>query len=350
MGDINEQYYNKQQSLVKRLQKEIQAIYESAITDITFIAATLPIKSERFSLSLYPLIEKTINAQLVKLHESIADMVIRGITGSWDLSNAKNDIIVDRRLASRKPSQRAKQILYDPNAQAMEQFIFRKERGLDLSKRVWNSVMPFKKELEQGLGLGIKEGRSARSLAAELKAYLKEPDRLYRRVRGEDGQLQLSANARAYNPGQGVYRSSFKNALRLTSTETNMAYRNADFERWQNMPFVTGIKIQTSNNHPKYDICDALAGNYPKTFHWAGWHAACRCHQVPILMSETEYDKLEDKILGIGILDQRTISRTVNIPTRASKWIEENADRLNALKKPPYWVRDNKKFVSELLR
>lgn len=82
----------------------------------------------------------------------------------------------------------------------------------------------------------------------------------------------------------GVYRSSRQNALRLTITETNMAYNFANCERWSSEPYVLGIRIRLSGNHPEEDICDELAGDYPKDFMWRGWHPRCRCSMSSILM------------------------------------------------------------------
>jgi hypothetical protein len=82
------------------------------------------------------------------------------------------------------------------------------------------------------LDSGLRDGTPAIETAQELKQYLKYPDRLFRRVRDKHGALHLSKAAAAFNPGRGVYRSSFKNARRLTATETNMAYRTADHERY----------------------------------------------------------------------------------------------------------------------
>ncbi|GGE14040.1 MULTISPECIES: hypothetical protein [Sphingobacterium] len=68
--------------------------------------------------------------------------------------------------------------------------------------------------------MGIKEGRSAAQMARDHKQYLAEPDRLFRRIRNFDGKLVLSKAAMEYNPGQVVYRSSYKNAMRLARAET----------------------------------------------------------------------------------------------------------------------------------
>ncbi len=93
----------------------------------------------------------------------------------------------------------------------------------------------YKKEIELGLDLGIGDGKSGAALARELEQYLREPDRLFRRVRDKHGQLVLSKAAQAYHPGQGVYRSSVKNAQRLTRTENNNAYHESNFLKYQHL-------------------------------------------------------------------------------------------------------------------
>ena len=40
-----------------------------------------------------------------------------------------------------------------------------------------------------------------------------------------------------------IHISSARNAQRLARTETNIAYRTADFERWAQLDFVVGIEI-----------------------------------------------------------------------------------------------------------
>lgn len=132
---------------------------------------------------------------------------------------------------------------------------------------------------------GIKEGMSAEEIQRSIKGYLNEPHKLFRRVRNkETGELEWSDAAKRYKPGQGVYRSAYRNAMRLARTEINAAYRQAQWEQYQNDPTVVGIRIELSNNHttlvngvpvPFYDICDELRGVYPKSFKWTGWHPQC---------------------------------------------------------------------------
>ena len=111
---------------------------------------------------------------------------------------------------------------------------------MNLSERVWNLTEQFKEELEMGLDLGLRDGISAVEMSRTLRAYLRNPDALFRRVRDEHGVLHLSERAKAYHPGRGVYRSAYKNARRLTSTEVNITYRTADHLRMQELDFVVG--------------------------------------------------------------------------------------------------------------
>ena len=135
------------------------------------------------------------------------------------------------------------------NLEALSAFQKRKENGLNLSQRVWKYAEELKDAMELGIDVGLGEGKSAQQLSRDLRQYLNEPDRLYRRVRDKGGNLRLSKAAKMYHPGQGVYRSSAKNAQRLTRTEINMAYRESEYLRWQQLDFIVGIRVMLSNNH-----------------------------------------------------------------------------------------------------
>lgn len=199
-----------------------------------------------------------------------------------------------------------------------------------------------------GMSVGIERGSSAASLAKGLKQYLKDPDRLFRRVRDKYGNLQLSKNAKAYHPGQGVYRSSYKNVLRLTRSETNMAYRTAEQTRWRQFDFVVGYEIKLSQSHPCHDVCDTLAGKYPKDFVWTGWHPMDMCYCVSILKSDDEFwrDFRVDN-------PQPSEKEVTDVPEAFKDWVRDNADRIEAAEKrgtQPYFVRDNKDKINNILK
>lgn len=207
------------------------------------------------------------------------------------------------------------------------------------------------------LDLGIRSGKSAAEMSRDERQYLRYPDKLFRRVRDEHGNLRLSKAAKAFHPGQGVYRSSYKNALRLTATETNIAYRTADFLRVQDLDFVVGIEVRLSNNHtlngrPFFDICDELAGKYPKDFKFTGWHPFCRCHSIKILKTEEEFFADEQRLLAGEELGGESLNRVGDVPPQFKEWVRDNRERITKARAKgteAYFLRDNKLYVDGIL-
>jgi hypothetical protein len=333
-------------SNLRKKEQQIRKFFEDAIHQISVGYSQITWDGKTFYLKDYPTLLNRINAQIKKLHAEIYAATVNGIEVSWDLSNNKNNILVDKRLAGKRPGKKGAQILYDPNKSALDAFTARKTAGLNLSDRVWNTLDGYKTEMEAALGVGISEGTLAATISRDLKAYLQEPDRLFRRVRQDDGTLKLSQAAKNYHPGQGVYRSSFMNARRVSVQETNASYRLADWERWQKLPFVVGIMIQTSNNHPEYDICDVLGNKvYPKDFKWDSWHVQCRCFQTAVQLSDEEYDKFEDAILA-G--EQPNIKNITKLPEAFKNYVSKNAERISGWKTLPTWVKYNREFTKAI--
>ena len=341
MPDLHQQYeflHNKQLANASR---KIKRVYERSISEVTVSLNSVTYKGKPFNIKDYPALNKKVESVAKKMHADIYAINVNGIKESWNLSNKKNDTLVDKRVAGKRLKKGVRQVMYDPNHEVRDNFIRRTKKGMNLSDRVWKTVDPFKKEMEQSLGLSIASGKSAATAAREVKQHLNDPDKLFRRVRGEDGKLHLSKAARDYHPGQGRYRSSYKNALRLTRTENNMAYRTADHERWNNLAFVTGIEVKLSKSHPKFDICDQLKGSYPKDFKFTGWHPQCLCYQVPKMMNDEEFEQLEDQILNgepVGVDSKETVKQP---PAEFGKWIKDNKERMDGWKSKPYWVQDN---------
>ena len=190
-------------------------------------------------------------------------------------------------------------------------------------------------------------------MSRDVRRYLRNPDKLFRRVRDKHGNLRLSKAAKAYHPGRGVYRSSYRNALRLTATENNMAYRTADHLRWQQQPFVVGIEIKLSNNHTCkgvigrfVDICDDLAGVYPKDFKFVGWHPHCRCYCVPKQASKEEFMEYQQRLLnGEDVSNYHFKGEVKGVPDNFNKWIDKNKERAKGWSNMPYFVRHNPHYV-----
>ena len=324
---------------IKQQEKRIDALYKNAIDEIVSISnAISKIKPDTpFSFSDYPITRKRLNDLLVAFKKQMEVAILSGVRSAWTLANNKNNELANRVFGENvsKLTQRQYRQYYSNNEEARQAFEQRKINGLNLSERVWNYADQFKNEMELGLDIGIRNGRSADALSRDLRSYLKEPNKLFRRVRNEYGQLVLSERAKNYNPGRGVYRSSYKNARRLAATETNTAYRTADHLRWEKMDFVVGIEIHLSNNHtlngkPFHDICDELAGKYPKSFKFTGWHPHCRCFATTILKNPEEIKS-----------GKPSKNEVKELPSNFKEWFKNNKERIENANSLPYFIKDN---------
>jgi hypothetical protein len=251
------------------------------------------------------------------------------------VSNAKNDDLVNSYIKGLAISSALKEGMFARNMEAFEQFSKRKINGFTVSDRVWNISRQAKTQLEFYLESGIGQGRSAATLSRDIRQLLKEPEKLFRRVRDKDGNLVPSRPMKEYHPGQGVYRSSYMNALRLSVIEINMSYRNADHERWGQLNFITGIEIRLSGAHPRADICDHMKGNYPKDFKFTGWHPFCLCYATPILMDK---DRFMDNLENDSDIAPEKIT---DIPEDAKAYLEKNQKTIDGWNSKPIWVKDN---------
>lgn len=262
-------------------------------------------------------------------------------------------------------------------ARAFIESRMKRDNGLNLSDRVWNYTQQTKSEFEvavsQVLANGIGKGISAESLGRQVRQYLNNPDMMYRRyhrkqlmsdgtkkdivewrrrVIDKEGKVRFIKEDLA-KVGTGVYRSARQNALRLTITETNMAYNYSNCKRWESEPFVLGIRIRLSANHPEEDICDELAGDYPKTFMWRGWHPRCMCSVSPILMDRNsdEWKRLR-KLPKEEYEAYQSPNLIKDVPSKFSEWCKRNEDKLKVARdndKLPYFVRDNERVVGDIV-
>lgn len=287
-----------------------------------------------------------LNNRIDELLDNIYIIVSGSYTQTWTAGEALGRSVVRLKVGNRKELfdwMEAKG-MFAHRSKAMNQFRLTKS-GFQISSRVWKEGI--KGQIEDTLQLAISEGKSADQLSRDLRKYLRDPDRLYRRVRDEStGELKLSPDARNYHPGRGVYRSSYKNALRLAENEINMAYRRSEREMYQNNPTVVGYKISLSNNHtcngvPFVDICDYAQGIYPKDFVWAGWHVKCRCIMTPVFASQNDLTAMYRAILNGKEPDSISTRKITGIPAKFKLWSASHKDQISGWKSKPYYITDN---------
>ena len=291
-----------------------------------------------------------------RLAKKVESVITSGTQSEWLAATYKNDAFLGSILRTSKLTKEELEQYQGRNLEALNTFQRRKVEGMGLSERVWKQAEDMKAAIELGIDVAIGDGRDAQQLSRDLRSYLQEPKRLYRRVRDKGGVLRLSKAAKMYHPGQGVYRSSAKNAQRLARTEINMAYRESEFLRWQKLDFVVGLRICLSNNHtimnskgepvPLVDICDELWGDYPKTFKFVGWHPQCRCYVVPILSDYDEYNqdranRLKAIVRSTAYKSMPSRRSVVDVPRKFRKYIDSILERSKGWKSQPYYIRDN---------
>lgn len=339
-------HYKRTEAYVKELAK----LYDLAVKDVVRMLQSGGIDlTKPINFNDYPAIKARMDKYFQGFAKNANITIATGVRNEWGKAIlANNDVLAsygDKYLAY---AQMHRGLNETQNKKALEAFMGRKTNGLNLSDRVWLYSTQYRDEIEDAISLSITDGTSALQLAKDIGRYLRNTDNLYRKARDIDGKLKDN-----YNTGRGVYRSAEKNAMRLARTEITMAYRTSTHNEMQSEAFVKGIEVRLSNNHtlngkPFYDICDELAGVYPKDFKFVGWHPQCRCNFIAVLIDDDEMDELTERILdGEDISDYQSPTAVKDVPDNFKTWVKDNEERIAKAKSMPYFLRDNGKYFND---
>ena len=345
--DFDMAHYRTTESYVQAVDK----LFVLATTEITNAASKENFNPDKpFSFDDYPKVKAQMQKTIASLTNKVQAVVETGSKKQWLFSCKKNDSFIKSIFDTTKLKKSELKKMQDRNLDALSSFQARKVSGLKLSQRVWKYTNQFKQQIEHALDVGLGEGRSAQELSMDVRQNLNDPNRLFRRVRDKRGNLVLSKAAQAFHPGQGVYRSSYKNAMRLTRSEINMAYRESDWQRWQNLDFVVGFEIMRSNHEPlcKCSTCEKLVGRYPKTFKFVGWHPQCMCFAIPIMedfFSESRrndrVNRLKAALKGTEYKKYVSPETITKMPDGFNEWVEAHIEAQKKWSSNPYFIRDN---------
>ena len=368
----------------------VRRLYATATDELLKLSAMKASNgvSAAFSFSDNKRLREQANAILRALYSGVYNEIKGGVIAEWENANKSCDALITSIFGKKVKEDNHYARFFARNKESVDAFFKRKSEygGLNLSQRVWKYVGDFKTEMEMALSVAMGEGKSAATISREVRKYLQRPDMMFRRFRVKTGEQDIfdadgnvvgkepvygrvwkrkvvdavtgnvswqTVKLKDYSFGRGVYRSSYKNAMRLARTETNMAYRTADQERWRQLDFVIGYRVVLSDNHPEPDICNDLSarrgekgsrGVYPKDFVFKGWHPQCRCYVVPILADEKEFDKIQEAILNDEpIPESKSVIREPN--KYFQDWWKSNKSRVAEAQSLPYWVKDNPKYA-----
>lgn len=176
-------------------------------------------------------------------------------------------------LGAIAPDRKITAIIWKNTARSIRKKIISKRGidGLKLSERVWNLNSNNMHQLKKIVSSGILQGKSAASISRDIRGYLLRPETLRGRARD------------LLRPGTGVYRSAYKNAMRVTRTETANAYLYGQIETAKKMG--ANLEWRLSFVHDKTGCeCEDYNGNiytpenYPERPHP---HCLCYARTVP---------------------------------------------------------------------
>lgn len=369
---------------IKRIQRteayaeKVRQLFAATVNEILALNKSVPTLDEGVMYSFdgdNMRIQKKVEALFRQLHSVVTTAIRKGITLEWEQANVECDKLIASCFGKKVLSSPEFSAWNNRNMAAMNAFADRTEDGLNLSGRIWQSVQQLRDEMEIAMTVAIGEGDSAQSISRKVRQYLNDPDLMFRRFRfkkGEDEQGKpiygrkwkkrikdektdkyrwIDYERKDYKTGSGVYKSSAKNAMRVARSETNIAYRRADNMRWSQMDFVLGQRIQLSKNHPKKDICDKLAGDYPKDFVFDGWHVQCFCFATPILIDEDEMAKVTEAFLKGEKYTPRG-KQITEYPANFKNWVRDNKENILASRDrgtEPYFIRNNSAAIDQIL-
>lgn len=311
-----------------RYASRVQSVYDTLSDEIAkAIVRTGYDGTATFRFADYPLAKKKFEEVQAAFVRDLRSLIYSGTSEEWKQSNLVQDLLADNAMKfyGVKRNGKKTRVYYQTNSDALKAFQQRKDDGMGLSERLWNQSKAYKEEMEFAISSAIEKGTSSVKLSKRLSKYLVDFQSLKHDYKEKFGKAVTCQDCE--------YRS-----IRLARSEINMAYRTAEQERWKQFDFVLGYEVKlTQNGHHVSDICDELAGKYPKDFVFKGWHPNCMCYVIPILKTEEQFWNDED------------VSEIVEPPKNFTDWLDANAERIDKAAENgtlPYWYMDNVKYVN----
>lgn len=252
-------------------------------------------------------------------------LFLTGTALEWAESNKVQDTVADKVLSAYDGKKIGS--YYQDNNDKLAAFQSRVYSGRTTYDRLGEIARELQNEVEIAVSASATTGIPVPVIQTKVEEYFGDVKTLrqdFKRKFGYEPQVH-----------DGQYQ-----AASLLRSETNMAYRTAEQERWQQMDFVIGYEIKRSATHaeraPRGDVCDLLAGRYPKPFHWTGWHNHCTCYAVPILKTEDEFFN-----------DLPSENEVIDVPETMHQWLTDHEDYVFLATKNstlPYWISENQSY------
>lgn len=269
-------------------EREIYAIFSAAANEIERKVQRL-IQRGKVPPSRLFILHKSITEEMAAIRPRLVNKIKTGMSGSVDYGLKTGIISMDKALGktARKVQigsgyigKDGKIRRYNPtkelyadsrwakiNGAAMDSLLRFKPSGITLSSRIWDITWQTEKALRQQLATSVLIGESPATLSRTIRSRLLMPETLRGRARQE------------YHPGAGIYKSAYKNSMRVTRTEFARAYSEGTRRYAQEKEWIKGyISRVTSDNPADYDA--SIDGVYfPKDSEPSPpYHPHCMCY------------------------------------------------------------------------
>lgn len=265
--------YAKLNSRLAEYVAAVEALYDDLCKQTADAVTLIEVDGvEKFKFNSDPILQRKIEDIQQEFVSNLHAMIYSGTSDEWKRSNLFQDLIANKVLKKYKRDLTKSEYntYYRDNSDALKAFQYRRDRGLNLSQKLWQQSAQLKTEMEDALSCSIEKGIDAVTLSKRLSKYLSDFPSLQTDYKEKFGTASKAVDCE--------YRS-----IRLARSEINMAYRTAEQTRWRQFDFVVGYEIKLSHSHPREDVCDRLAGKYPKDFVWSGWHPNCYSDDMEVL-------------------------------------------------------------------
>lgn len=280
--------------------------------------------TEAFSFDSNPVTKGQLAEKRSNFITRMFGLFLTGTAFEWAESNKVQDTVTDKVLSAYGGKKVDK--WYQDNNDKLTAFQSRVYSGRTTYDRFGEIAVTMQHEVETAIS--VYGSQPVPIVQTKVEQYFSDVDSLRKDFKQKFG----------YEPQ--VHDSQYQ-AARLLRSEINMAYRTAEQERWKQMDFVVGYEIKLSATHqdrmPHGDICDILAGKYPKEFYWTGWHVGDLCYAIPILKTEDEFFN-----------DLPSKNEVTDVPVAVKQWIDEHQEYVTKAKANntlPYWINDNAIFL-----
>jgi hypothetical protein len=146
--------------------------------------------------------------------------------------------------------------------------------GLTLSQELWNITWVTQRNLMNRIGVAVVTGEKTATLARDIENLLGVAEGRKLTTRGKLSVL----------PGRGIYRDSYKNAMRVARTELSRAYIEGQHRYIAVKPWIIGVIHRIGGPSPCEECQDLVGTFYPKgEYSEIPVHPHCMCYEEQVI-------------------------------------------------------------------